>query len=521
MRAAAQAVTRDALPPVLVAAWHDAPYAIAVVDADLRARWVNPAFAMLTGISHSDHVGRTLADLLPTAHPSLEDRARESLQRGAPISGVRVDAAAGGVTTRRLRATIHPVRSNEGALLGACVMCADVTDETRLVEELWQTQKQLAASQLANVFAHDFNNLLVVIQGYCDLLVMKASDETLKDRLGRIRSAAEAAAGLSRQLLALSRRSTGAASAVDLNLLLRTMRTAVERALPPNIKKAFVFDEQLGLVLAEPGQLEQVVMTLVLQAIGAMASGGTLTVETANAIVGEPDVWQGRLVPGEYVRLSVGDTGSGLNASALAALFEPDDDLPSLVNGPRLGMLAARSLVRAVHGELQATSVAERGTTYTVWWPRHAEAKPDSAITVPQTMRPLPGVRALTALFVEPDALVRDAISAGLAEYGFHVLVASTGAEARAIAASPPATVDVLIANAALADGDGESLAVAITRQLPGTRALIVTSGEGGAPHAARSDSAVWPSLAKPYDLPALVRSMYATLYPATTETTQ
>ena len=266
MRAAAQAVTRDALPPVLVAAWHDAPYAIAVVDADLRARWVNPAFAMLTGISHSDHVGRTLADLLPTAHPSLEDRARESLQRGAPISGVRVDAAAGGVTTRRLRATIHPVRSNEGALLGACVMCADVTDETRLVEELWQTQKQLAASQLANVFAHDFNNLLVVIQGYCDLLVMKASDETLKDRLGRIRSAAEAAAGLSRQLLALSRRSTGAASAVDLNLLLRTMRTAVERALPPNIKKAFVFDEQLGLVLAEPGQLEQVVMTLVLQA---------------------------------------------------------------------------------------------------------------------------------------------------------------------------------------------------------------------------------------------------------------
>ena len=515
MTTAAPVFTGEALPAVLVAAWQDAPYAVAFVDTELCARWVNPAFTALTGRPYADHLGRTLAALLPTSHPSLEDRARESLQRGVAVSGVRVEAVSGDALTHRLRATIHPVYDSDRTRVGACVMCTDISDETRLIEELWHAQKQAAASQLANVFAHDFNNLLVVIQGYCELLAMKASDETLKDRLGRIHSAAEAAAGLSRQLLALSRRSAGAISAIDLNLLLRTLRAAVERALPPNIKKSFVLDESLGLVLADAGQIEQVVMTLVLQAIGAMPTGGTLKVETANTTVSDSNVMAGVLVAGEYVRLSVSNSGAAMSATELATLFEPEVPPASPDVWTGIGLLAVRSLVRALHGELQVESVPEHGTRYTVWLPRQIAATVAAMPAIP----PTPGARAISVLFVEPDALVRDAISAGLAEHGFEVAVASTVNEALRIAASPTTTVDVLVTSDVFADGDGRMLAVECKRMLPGVRMLVVTSGTTRTQQGAGSDSVAWPLLAKPYTLQDVVRTIYATLYPASAGT--
>ena len=334
---------------------------------------------------------------------------------------------------------------------GACCIVADVTDEARMVGALWQTQKLEAAGHLANIVAHDFNNLVVVIQGYSELLAAKATDDVVKEWLGRVRSAAGAAAALSKQLLALSRRNSGTVGEVNLNLLLRTLKPVFDRGLPPNVKKSFVMAEDLGLVVADPGQMDQIVVNLVSNAVDAMPDGGTLTIETANVAVPAAD-GPATLAAGPYVRLRVRDTGGGMDAATLARVFDPGFTTKPVDDGGGLGLVSVRTMVRAMGGDVAIASTPASGTVATVWFPQGFAVAPEGGA-------PVSGDQRLTVLLADPSDEVRGVCMPGLESYGIVVLAAATAAEAEALVSSHPEPIDVLVAAEVLPDGTGAALA--------------------------------------------------------------
>jgi signal transduction histidine kinase len=281
-------------------------------------------------------------------------------------------ASGGGIDapSRALSATFHVVRNTDGTAAALCCLLTDVTDESRLVEALWQTQKLQAAGHLANIFAHDFNNLVAVIQGYCDLLLMKVTDDVVRDRLTKIRGAAISAAGLSRQLLLLTRPDDGRVLALDLNLTLRAMKSAIEQAMPANIRRSIDLEESLPLALANAGQVNQIVMTLVSNACDAMPDGGSLDVSTCSQNLTANDAAALELSPGAYVRLTVRDTGGGMTSEVRARLFEPGFTTKASTEGAGLGLATVRSMMRRLRGEVSVVAETPKGTSVSVWFPR-------------------------------------------------------------------------------------------------------------------------------------------------------
>ena len=489
-----------------------APYGFASFDADLRLRWANAAFADLCGVAPTALVGATVGELLPTARPTLEDRAREALQGTGLVENVDFSSVGRENTTRYLRATIHAVRADDGIVRGGCCLITDATDEMRIVAERWQTQKLEATGHLANIFAHDFNNLLVVVQGYCDLLAMTSDDDNLKDKLCRIRSAGEAAAALSRQLLVLSRRNSGTVGDVDLNLLLRTMKASFERAMAPNVKKAFRFAEGLGLVRADPGQLDQIITNLLTNALDAMPDGGELGLITENVTVGADDAERRRLVAGEFVRLTVRDSGSGISDAVRGQLFEPGFTTKSPDDGAGLGLVTVRTMVRRLHGEIEVESIPGAGTSCMVWLPR---VLPSQDARLAAKIPDLPaGAREPTILLVEFDDAVRIVIRDALARLGCQLLTAADAASALSVAAAHRGVIDALVARDTLPDLTGAALARAVLATRGGVRVLLTTAREGSDGIAPDTSIDGFPSLEMPFRIHHLGERLFRLLYP-------
>ncbi len=361
------------------------------------------------------------------------------------------------------------------------------------------------AGQTANVFAHDFNNLLVVIQGYCDLLLMKATDDTLTERLGRIRAAAEAAAALSKQLLALGRRNTGIVSAVDLNLQLRTLRPSIERSLPPNVKKAFLFADDAPLALVDAGLVDQIVMHLVINALDAMPTGGTLTIVTDAAAAAPAGV-----PAGATVCLRVRDTGLGMDDAVRARLFEPGFTTKASDGHAGLGLAAVRAAARQLGGDVTVESAPGTGTTVAVWLPAAAEV-----LTPAVGITPAAG-RGARVLLVDAHDAVRDALVAGLGAAGFAVTAVPSAAAARAAISGEFAA---LVVADILADGGGAAVAAELQRDRPALRVLVLTGGTVRTSASAGGGAFGFRSLAKPFTLHTLIVELRAVLSFPTADT--
>ena len=496
------------------AALSGAPLGVAFIDTDLRVLWVNDAFAALGRLSAGEHVGRALCDVLPSVRPTAEDQVRQVLQSGQPLFKVVLAPAtpADGTPARHWRATIYPVHSDTGVLLGACCICTDVTDVMLLAEQFLQSQKLESVGLLANVIAHDFNNLLTVIQGYCDLMLRDATDVAKRTkRLGEIRSAADAAGHLSKQLLTLSRRNIGALGPVDLNLLVRTIGRMLDRILPANVAQDMVLAEDLGLTLADPGQLEQILMNFITNAIDAMPAGGLLTIETANTTNAQDQKTSNSLAPGDYVTLTVTDTGVGMDVATQARLFEPLFTTKTADRATGLGLSAVRTMVEQLHGAVSVVSAPAKGSTFTVHLPR----VPRQATVAEALPIAPPGVRAATILIVEDHQELRNALVTVLEDAGYSVIATGAGGEALRVAAEHQGPIDLLLADIELPDADGIELAERLRKARPGMRVLI-SSGFGeqalSPSDAARRGYAI---ISKPFTMSELVRKIQVTLYPA------
>ncbi len=340
-------------------------------------------------------------------------------------------------------------------------------------EQLRQSQKLEAVGRLAGGIAHDFNNLLSVILSYAEMLI---GDEAFTARgraeLEEIKRAGERAADLTRQMLAFSRQQVLEPKIIDLNDILANLHKMLGRVLGEDIELKLLPARQLGLVLADPGQLEQVIVNLVVNARDAMPQGGKLTIATSNVELdqGYANDHLG-VTPGPYVLLSVSDTGVGMDKATQARVFEPFFITKEMGKGTGLGLSTVFGIVKQSGGNLLVYSEPGMGATFKIYLPR---AQGEQAARSPRT--PATVTRGTeTILLVEDEDQVRSVASGVLRRAGYHVLEARSPGEAILVCEQHPVRIDLLLTDVVMPKMSGRLLAERISSVRPGIRALFMS----------------------------------------------
>ena len=352
---------------------------------------------------------------------------------------------------------------------------AEVLDRKRAEQELRQSQKMEAIGRLAGGVAHDFNNILTAILGYGDLLYDALdADPTLQKDAEEIRKAANRAASLTRQLLAFSRKEATLSEVVNVNELVSGMEKMLRRLIGADIEVAAVLDPALGAVKADPGQLEQVLLNLAVNARDAMPRGGRLTIETSNVHVDDSYSvsHSGLIRPGAYVLLSVSDTGVGMDEATRLRIFEPFFTTKEQGKGTGLGLAMVYGTVKQSGGFIWVYSEPNRGTTLKVYLPITEETQGRAGVSAP----PETAVRGEeTILLVEDEDPVRALARRVLEAAGYRVLEARQGAEALDITQSFAGPIHLLLTDTVMPGMGGPELAGLLAGSHPETRALFMS----------------------------------------------
>jgi signal transduction histidine kinase len=372
------------------------------------------------------------------------------------------------------RFSLALLRDSAGSTIGTLAILEDTSERKRLEAQLRQAQKMEAVGRLAGGIAHDFNNLLAVIMGHSDLIrsVLRKGDALAHD-VEQIRRASERAASLTRQLLAFSRRQFLQPQVIDVNTLVGNLATMLHRLIGEDVQLELRLDADAGRVSADPGQLEQVVMNLTVNARDAMPQGGRLTLETAPATLDQAFVAaHPGSITGAHVRLSIHDTGCGMGPDVMSHLFEPFFTTKEPGRGTGLGLSTVYGIVKQHRGYIGVTSEPGRGSSFEVYLPR-VEARPTPGRSAPRE-RLRPGGRE-TVLFVEDEVALRDLMHRVLAKGGYTVLAAGDGVEALAVVEAHPGPIDLVVTDVIMPRMSGPDLAVRLRARDPGIRLLYVS----------------------------------------------
>jgi two-component system, cell cycle sensor histidine kinase and response regulator CckA len=378
-------------------------------------------------------------------------------------------------------------------------------------EQLRQSQKMEAVGQLAGGIAHDFNNLLTVINGFTELLGARlAPDDPLASYIAEIGFAGERASALTRQLLAFSRRQVLQPKVLDVNEVVIGMQGMLRRLISEDISVEARLDPALGHVEADPSQLEQVVLNLVVNARDAMRPGGAVTIHTANVEVnGSSSPHQTGIPSGSYVCLSIADTGCGMDAETRQRIFEPFFTTKEQGKGTGLGLSTVYGIVKQSGGEVRVQSEPGRGTTFEIYLPRAlTTAEPAAAPNAPRFW-PLGGE---TILLVEDEEQVRDVVREALEAAGYAVLEAPSGDEALRLAARHDSPIHLLVTDVVMPGLSGRQLADTLVASHPEARVLYMSAYTD---QAIVHQGVLEPGLTliqKPFTLEALGRAVRAVL---------
>jgi PAS domain S-box-containing protein len=348
----------------------------------------------------------------------------------------------------------------------------NITQRKQLEEQFRQAQKMEAVGRLAAGIAHDFNNLLTVISGYAEFAAeaLGPSHRSRAD-LGEIQAAAASAAGLTRQLLAFSRRQVLQPQILDVNDVLRRVELLLRRVLGEDITLTLNLSA-LGRVNADPGQIEQVLMNLAVNARDAMPNGGQLTIETADVDLDDVFVAQHRgATTGQHVLIAVSDTGIGMDEVTRAHLFEPFFTTKSFGKGTGLGLATVYGIVKQSRGSIWVYSEPGRGSTFKIYLPVAAGAAEPSP--PPVDAQALRGTE--TVLVVEDQVDVRGVIEKTLSRYGYTVIAAANGPEALATAQEHKGPIDVMLTDVVLPGASGPDIAKQLVASHPSVRVLYMS----------------------------------------------
>ncbi len=384
----------------------------------------------------------------------------------------------------------------------------DMTERRRLEEQLLQSQKLEAIGRLAGGVAHDFNNLLTGILGYADFALKSLPDNhASRTDILEIERAGTRAAALTGQLLAYARRQMIAPKIVSLNELVTNMENLLRRLIGEDVDLETRCADQLWPAQIDPGQFEQVIINLAVNARDAMPRGGRLTIETSNCLLDDTYVSQHpEVLPGEYVMLAVADTGRGMDSATQVRIFEPFFTTKEQGKGTGLGLAVCYGIVRQANGHLWVYSEHGRGTTFKVLLPRAMEDQETAAI--PKAAEQLSSQGSETILIVEDEPVVRRLTVRALTERGYHVLEAEDGESALMIARDNQGDIQLLVTDVVMPGMNGKELADRLTADRPDLRVLYIS---GYAEHAVVRQGVLVEGIAflsKPFDLSELARTV-------------
>ena len=453
------------------AIYESAAVGIGLTDTAGRLVDHNRAFGEMLGVPGEELVGKELSELTVADEASAGDGLFDELVQGQRESYAleqRYRRADGEVVWGHLTASV--VRDSDGNPEFAVGMVHDVSDRKQLEERLYQAQKLDAVGRLAGGVAHDFNNLLTVITVHSGFLLGSLDPREVGQRadVEAIEQAAQRAASLTQQLLAFGRKQVLQPRIVDLNSIVIDTNKMLHRLIGERIEVVTALGSDLGDVQADPGQVEQVLVNLALNARDAMAEGGTLTIRTANVDAEQVPTDE---AAGPFVVLSVADSGCGMDAATRARIFEPFFTTKKSA-GTGLGLASVYGIVAQSGGFIDVTSVPDEGTTMAVYLPRvvRERAELDGPVALP-----LRATGGETILLVEDEDGVRAAARRILAAQGYTVLEAFDGAEALALAAGHNGTIDLLLTDVVMPRKTGPEVAAELLVQRPELKVLYVS----------------------------------------------
>jgi PAS domain S-box-containing protein len=487
-----------------------AAYGIYRATADGRFLMVNPALFTMLGFPSADDLLKMDASRDVYVDPAARARILARCEQfGSAIEEVAWRRRDGSVITVRLNG--RPVRAPDGTIECFEFIVDDVTEQRALEERLRQTQKMEAVGRLAGGIAHDFNNLLTAILGSVDFLRQALGPEHPEHaETEEIQKAAVRAADLTRQLLAFSRQQVLAPKVLDVDALVTNLEKMLRRLIGEDVELRFVAKASRAAVLADPGQLEQVIVNLVVNARDAMPRGGKLTIETATVDLDAGYAWEhGTVEPGRYVMLAVTDTGVGIDRAAQARLFEPFFTTKEFGKGTGLGLATVYGIVKQSGGYIWVYSEPGQGATFKVYLPRVEPA--GEPVAAPQ-----PPARALggteTILLAEDEAAVRTLARRILEKHGYKLLLAATGRDGVQVAEQHAAPIDLLVTDVVMPEMGGRELAQRLTALQPGLKVLYLSGYTDDAiVHHGVLDAGV-AFLQKPFKPDDLVRKIRAVL---------
>jgi PAS domain S-box-containing protein len=452
----------------------NSPFAILVLDPERKIQLYNPAFENLFQSRHKEDIGKPVAALFPN---------EKILPEASAVSETTSGKTRFTLITHRKRNDGSYVDVElylvslvvDGKVLGSLGIYQDVTERRVLEQQLRMGQKMEAIGRLSGGIAHDFNNLLGVILGY--IQVIKRSlvpGNSLFEYAEEVEKASHRAVALTRQLLAFSRQQVLEPVILNLNTLVSDLQKMLPRLIGEDIDLNLILDPNISLVKADPGQVEQVLMNLAVNARDAMPDGGKLTVQTADAQI---DVAFARehpgSVPGKYVMLAVKDTGTGIDPEIQSQIFEPFFTTKERDKGTGLGLATVYGIVKQSNGYIAVDSEKGKGALFTVYLPRIEQ--PASSVPVKNNPESLIARGPETVLLVEDAEPLRVLAQLFLKENGYQVLAAADGAEAQKVAAEFSGPIHLLLTDVVMPGINGRVLAERLTPNHPGMKVLYMS----------------------------------------------
>ena len=453
----------------------NAPYGICRCDSAGKILDANPAFLEMLGYSSPEEViGQHIFSLY-----SENDRwfdLADYLRSAAPFKGLTAEWKRKKGTTTVVRVSGRSVTNGRDRGTVFELFTEDVTERRVLEEQLRQSQKMEAVGRLAGGIAHDFNNLLMVISGYSEFLLERLGNEpALRGPAQEIASASERASSLTRQLLAFSRKQMLAPRIVNLNDVATENLRMLTRMIGEDIDLVMIPGQSLWSVRADAGQIEQVIMNLAVNARDAMPSGGKLTIETANVTLDEEYArYHAPLRPGDYVMVSISDTGAGMDSETQSHIFEPFFTTKG-TKGTGLGLSTVYGIVKQSGGYIWVSSEVGKGTAFKIYLPRVASTGETAVqVAMPVELKKAePGTE--TILLVEDEANLRYLARQYLEKQGYKVIEAADGAVAMQIAVAHEAVIHLLLTDVIMPGMNGRELAQRISEIRPNVKVLYMS----------------------------------------------